>query len=136
MGRVTYEGFAEAWPGRKDEQGYADYMNTMPKYVVSTTLENPTWTNSHVIKTNVIDQIRKLKEQPGQDILVFGSDTLVQTLVQNDLVDRYNLLIYPVVLGAGKRVFMEGANTTLKLIKTESFSTGVTALVYERDCKA
>lgn len=131
LGRVTYEGFSEAWPAQKDEQGYADRMNSMPKHVVSATLSNPTWTNSSVIKGNVIEEIKALKEQPGQDILVFGSNTLVQTLIQNDLVDRYNLLVYPLVLGEGKRVFSDGASTTLKLTELKSFSSGVTALVYE-----
>ncbi|MEO8392143.1 MAG: dihydrofolate reductase family protein [Chloroflexota bacterium] len=136
LGRVTYEGFAQAWPSQKDEQGYADRMNSMPKHVVSATLDNTTWTNTSVIKSNVIDEIKALKQQDGQDILVFGSDTLVQTLIQNDLVDRYNLLIYPVVLGAGKRLFLDGTTTTLKLAETKSFNSGVTALVYETAPKA
>ena len=131
LGRVTYAGFAEAWPGRKDEQGYADRFNAMPKYVVSTTLTDPTWTNSHVISTNVVDEIKKLKEQPGQDILVFGSGTLVQTLIQNDLVDRYSLLIYPVTLSGGQRLFTEGSSTRLNLVSTQCFASGVIAVVYE-----
>jgi dihydrofolate reductase len=133
MGRVTYEGFSQAWPSQTDEQGYADRMNTMPKYVVSTTLENPIWTNTHVIKTNVIEEIRKLKAQDGQDILVFGSDTLVQTLIQNDLVDRYNLLVYPVVVGKGKHLFLDGSSVALKLVETKSYKSGVIGLIYEPD---
>jgi dihydrofolate reductase len=131
LGRVTYEGFAQAWPGRTDEQGYADRFNSMPKHVVSTTLTNPIWTNSRVISANVVDEIRKLRQQPGQDILVFGSDTLVQTLVQNDLVDRYNLLVYPVMLGKGKRLFLDGATATLNLVSQQCFASGVVAVVYE-----
>ena len=132
IGRVTYDGFSAAWPGRKDERGYADRMNSFPKYVVSATLENPIWTNTSVIPAaNMVEEIKALKQQDGQDILVFGSDTLVQALIQNDLVDRYNLLIYPVVLGSGKRLFLDGTTTTLKLTEAKSFSSGVAALVYE-----
>ncbi len=131
LGRMTYEGFAQAWPGRTDEQGYADRMNGLPKYVVSTTLDRAEWNNSHLIKANVAEEVSKLKQQPGQDILIFGSGKLLQTLMQYDLIDQYHLLIYPVVLGSGQRLFEDGSNAKLKLAETQTFSSGVVALVYQ-----
>lgn len=128
LGRVTYQGFAAAWPERKDEG--APYFNSVRKYVVSKTLDKVEWNNSRLIKGNVVEEIAKLKQQEGQDILVYGSAMLVQTLMQHDLVDRYRLLIYPLVLGKGKRLFAEGATATLNLVDTQSFSSGVTALIY------
>jgi dihydrofolate reductase len=102
------------------------------KYVVSKTLEEPLeWNNSTLIKGNVVAEITKLKQQDGKDITVHGSATLVQTLMQHDLVDRYRLLVYPVVVGKGKRLFKEGIPVTLKLLESQSFSSGVVALVYE-----
>ena len=105
LGRVTYQGFADAWPSREGE--FADKFNSMQKYVVSTTLEDPEWNNSTVIKDNVAEEVSKLKEQPGGDILVNGSVQLVQMLAENRLVDEYRLMVFPVVLGAGKRLFGE-----------------------------
>lgn len=131
LGRVTYQGFAAAWPESEDEG--AAYFNNVRKYVVSTTLDTAEWNNSHIIKGNVVEEITKLKQQAGQDILVNGSAMLVQTLMQHDLVDRYRLLVYPVVLGKGKRLFHEGATATLRLVETQAFSSGVTALIYEPD---
>src|SRR5688500_16289938 len=92
LGRNTYEGFAQAWPDQTDEQGYADRMNGMPKYVVSTTLQNAEWNNSHVISANVAEEVAKLKQEPGQDILIFGSGKLAESLLEAGLVDQYNLL--------------------------------------------
>lgn len=134
LGRVTYQGFAAAWPESKDEG--ADYFNNVRKYVVSTTLTSAEWNNSILIKDNVVEEIMKLKQQAGKDITVHGSGTLVQTLVQHNLVDRYRLLIYPVVLGNGKRLFKEGITATLKLVETQTFSSGVLALIYEPDRKS
>jgi dihydrofolate reductase len=131
LGRVTYQGFAAAWSGSKAEG--ADYFNSVRKYVVSTTLDKVEWNNSTLIKDNIVEEITKLKEQDGQDIAVHGSATLVQTLMQHDLVDRYRLLVYPVVVGKGKRLFKEGTTATLKLLESQSFSSGVVALVYEPD---
>jgi dihydrofolate reductase len=128
LGRVTYEGFALAWPSRPDEGGGAE-MNYLPKYVVSTTLEKAEWNNSHIIRTNVAEEIRKLKAQPGKDIMVHGSATLVQTLIKENLADEYHLLVYPVVLGKGKRLFKDGTAATLQLVDTQKFSTGVVALI-------
>jgi dihydrofolate reductase len=112
LGRKTYEGFAEAWPSRTDEAGFADKMNSMPKYVVSTTLEKAGWNNSTVIGGNVAEEVAKLKEQPGGDLLVAGSASLAQTLLEAGLVDELRLMVFPVVLGAGKRLFREGSDTT------------------------
>jgi len=131
LGRVTYQGFAAAWPQSKDEG--ADYFNGVRKYVVSTTLDKAEWNNSVLIGGNVVEEIARLKQGDGQDITVHGSGALVQTLIQHDLVDRYRLLVYPVVLGKGKRLFKEGTTTTLKLVETRSFSSGVAALIYEPD---
>ena len=131
LGRVTYQGFAAAWPESKDEG--ATYFNSVRKYVVSTTLDKAEWNNSTLIKNNIVEEIASLKRRDGQDITVHGSATLVQTLMQHDLVDRYRLLVYPVVLGKGKRLFMDGTTATLKLVETQSFSSGVVALIYEPD---
>lgn len=132
LGRVTYEGFAKAWPAMKDEAGFADRMNSLPKYVVSTTLHTAEWNNSRLIKENIVEEISRLKQQPGQDILVAGSCALVQTLIQHGLVDEYKLMVHPVVLGGGKRLFGGGtAMQVLKLVGTQTFSSGIVALSYE-----
>lgn len=131
LGRVTYQGFAAAWPQRKGVDSGADYFNGTRKYVVSTTLDKLDWNNSVLIKGNLVDEISKLKEQEGPDIVVHGSGTLVQTLMQHDLVDRYRLLVYPVVLGKGKRLFRTGSTASLALVETRAFSSGVAALIYE-----
>lgn len=129
LGRVTYQGFAAAWPQSKDAG--ADYFNSVRKYVVSTTLNKAEWNNSRLIKDNIVDEITKLKQQDGQDIAVHGSATLVQTLIQHDLVDCYRLLVYPVVLGKGKRLFQDGTRINLKLVETRTFSSGVVGLIYQ-----
>jgi dihydrofolate reductase len=130
LGRVTYQGFAAAWPESEDEG--AEYFNSVGKYVVSRTLEEPLeWNNSTLIKDNIVERIADLKHQEGQDITVHGSATLVQTLMRHDLVDRYRLLVYPVVVGEGRRLFGEGIPATLKLLESKSFGSGVVALVYE-----
>jgi dihydrofolate reductase len=101
------------------------------KYVVSTTLDKADWNNSVLIKDNIVEEITKLKQQGGQNITVHGSGTLVQTLIQNDLVDTYRLLVYPLVLGKGKRLFIDGTMANLKLVESKSFGSGVVALIYE-----
>ena len=111
LGRVTYQGFAAAWPSRTDEQGFADRMNGLPKFVVSTTLEKVEWNNSRLIKENVAEEVSKLKQQPGQDILIAGSGTLIHTLMQHNLIDEYRLLVYPVVLGSGTLCLYNGLDT-------------------------
>ncbi len=132
LGRVTYQGFAAAWPSMKDEQGFADRMNNVPKHVVSKTLEKLDWNNSRQIKGNIVEEASKLKQQPGQDILIFGSGELVRELMRHDLIDEYRLLVYPVVLGSGKRLFGDEINKTLELVETKPFSSGVVLLRYQR----
>ena len=132
LGRVTYQGFAAAWPESKDEG--AEYFNSVRKYVVSRTLAEPlAWHNSTLINGDIVASITALKRQAGKDIVVHGSATLVQTLMEHDLVDRYRLLVYPVVLGKGKRLFREGIPATLQLLESRAFSSGVVALVYAPD---
>ena len=135
LGRVTYQGFAAAWPSRTDETGFADRMNSLPKFVVSTTLDKVEWNNSRLIKENVAEEVSKLKQQPGQNLLIYGSGALVHTLMQHNLIDEYWLLVYPVVLGSGKRLFKDGSNTTLKLVETKTFSSGVVLLCYQPETK-
>lgn len=130
LGRVTYEGFAANWPAMPDAPG-ADFMNGQPKYVVSTTLTNPTWNNSHIIRENVMAEMAALKQQDGRDILVNGSSQLVQTLMLAHLIDEYRLLVYPVVVGAGKRLFNSSADAKLKLIEARPLTSGVAFLRYE-----
>ncbi len=132
LGRVTYQGFAAAWPSMTDEEGFADRMNSLPKFVVSTTLEEVEWNNSSLIKGNVAEEVSRLKQQPGQDILIYGSGDLVHTLMQHDLIDEYRLMVHPVVLGGGKRLFGEGSDTkALRLVETKTFSSGVVVLSYQ-----
>ena len=129
LGRVTYEGFAAAWPNREGK--FAEHLNSTPKYVVSTTLDRAEWNNSTVIRNNVAEEVRKLKEQPGKDILVHGSLTLMQTLMEHGLVDDYNLLVFPLVRGGGKRMFKDGSTATLTLVEAKSYDTGVVLLRYQ-----
>jgi dihydrofolate reductase len=130
LGRITYEGFAAAWRSRTDEQGFAERMNSLPKFVVSTTLAEAEWQNSTIVKGDVPVEIAKLKDQSGGDILVAGSSQLVQTLAQNDLVDEYRLLVYPVLLCSGKRLFGDGKRAELQLRETRSFDSGVVLASY------
>ena len=115
LGRVTYEGFAAAWPSREGE--FADKFNNMPKYVVSTTLKDPGWNNSTVIDGDVAEAVAGLKRDVDGDILVNGSVRLVQTLIEHDLVDEYRLMVFPTILGAGKRLFGETSDAAaLRLV--------------------
>lgn len=130
LGRVTYQGFAAAWPTMKDDQGFADRMNSMPKYVASTTLTETEW-NATLIEGDVVDAVAMLKEQPGQDILVWGSADLGHTLMQHNLIDEFRLMIYPIIVGKGKRLFRDGIDTTtLKLVDTKTTSTGIVIVTY------
>jgi len=135
LGRVTYQGFAAAWPSMTDEAGYAKRMNSFPKHVVSRTLERLDWNNSHLIKGDVEREISKLKRQPGQDLLVFGSGQLVSALAQHDMIDEYRLLVYPTILGNGKRLFSDVNKATLKLVETKTFGLGVVLLRYQPNRK-
>jgi dihydrofolate reductase len=130
LGRITYEGFAKAWPGRSGDP-FSDKFNSMPKYIVSKTLKKTTWNNSHIIKgTNAAKEIAKLKATEGGDILVAGSGKLVNFLLEFGLIDELRLLVYPVVLGIGKRLFKD-SYSKLKVIEATPFKTGVLALRYE-----
>jgi dihydrofolate reductase len=130
LGRRTYEGFAQAWPSRDGE--FADKFNTMPKYVVSSTLKDPEWNNSTVIGGDVPTEVAKLTEKHDGDIVVHGSARLVQTLVENDLVDELRLMVFPVVLGDGKRLFGETKDKKpLRLADSKIVGDGVAILVYE-----
>ncbi|MEA2254067.1 MAG: hypothetical protein QOG35_112 [Solirubrobacteraceae bacterium] len=133
LGRVTYEAFAAAWPSITDDAGFADKMNGMPKYVVSSTLEQAEWSNSTVLRGDVAEEVRKLKEQVDGVILVAGSARLVQALLEHDLVDELRLMVFPVVLGTGKRLF--GATSdklALRLADSKVIGDGIAILTYER----
>jgi dihydrofolate reductase len=130
LGRATYEIFAASWPSVTGEFG--DRMNSLPKFVVSRTLQNLVWNNSHLINdpAHVVDEVVKLKKQPGKHILLFGSADLLHTLRQHDLIDEYRFLVYPIILGTGKRLFKDGNSINLKLVKSQTFRSGVVVLVY------
>src|SRR5439155_207460 len=129
LGRVTFEGFAAAWPSREGE--FADRFNTMPKYVVSSTLHEPEWNNSTVLNGDVADEVAKLKLEQDGDIVVHGSAQLVQTLFEHDLVDELRLMVFPVVLGSGKRLFGETSDKkSLRLVDSRVVGDGVAILVY------
>ncbi|MDA2188463.1 dihydrofolate reductase family protein [Bacillus cereus] len=135
LGRVTYQGFAAAWPSMTDEEGFADKMNSMPKFVASTTLEETEW-NANLIKGNIVEEISKMKEQPGQNLLIYGSGELIQTLMQHDLIDEYHFMVNPVIVGSGKHLFKTGSDTkALKLIETRTTSSGVVILSYQPEKK-
>jgi len=129
LGRRTYEGFAAAWPERDGE--FADKFNMMPKYVVSSTLSNPSWTNTTVLSGDAVDAVRKLRDEVDGDIVVHGSGRLVQTLVEHDLVDELRLMVFPVVLGTGKRLFAETTEKkTLQLSESKVVGDGVAIMIY------
>ena len=130
LGRVTYQAFAEAWPQRTDEASGGKYFNGVRKYVVSNTLDKAEWNNSQIIRGDILQEIKKHKQEEGENLVVHGSGTLARWLMQQDLVDTYRLLVYPVVLGKGQRLFDEGVTATLQLIDTRTFSSGVTGLIY------
>jgi dihydrofolate reductase len=132
LGRVTYEGFAAAWPAMEEATGdYGKKMNAMPKVVVSTTLTEPTWNNTTIISGNVADEVARLKAQYDGDILVQGSAMLAQTLAEHGLVDEYRLMVHPVVLGTGKRLFSGGAaRTDLQLVDSRKVGPDVLLLTY------
>jgi dihydrofolate reductase len=133
LGRVTYEGFARAWPSRTDEAGFAEKFNSMPKYVVSSTLKDPEWTNSTVLDGEPVEAVSKLKQEVDGDIVVHGSAQLVQTLLEHDLVDELRLMVFPVVLGTGKRLFGETSDKkTLRLAESKTVGEGVAILVFQR----
>ena len=131
LGRVTYQGFAEAWPSRDGE--FADKFNNMPKYVVSSTLENPEWSNSTVLEGDVAQAVAEVKQRHSGDIVVHGSAQLVQTLLEHDLVDELRLMVFPVILGSGKRLFGETSDKkSLRLVDSKVVGDGVAILIYQR----
>jgi dihydrofolate reductase len=130
LGRVTYEGFAAAWPSMEGE--FADRFNAMPKYVVSSTLENPEWNNSTVLKGDVVEEVSGLRRAPGGDIVVHGSPQLVQTLLEHDLIDELRVMVFPVVLGTGKRLFGDTSDKKrLRLTDSRTVGDGIAILIYE-----
>jgi dihydrofolate reductase len=129
FGRKTFQEMAAAWPDRTG--GMADVFNSIPKYVVSNTLKDATWNNSHVINGNIAEEVAKLKAQPGGILLVQGSADLVRLLAHHRLIDEYSLHVAPLVLGKGKRLFQEGAQARLQLANTKAYKAGMITLNYE-----
>ncbi len=132
LGRRTYEGFAAAWPGMEDEAGFAEKMNAMPKYVFSNTLQDPSWNNTTVLSGDFAAEIRRIKDEVDGVILVAGSATLVQGLLADDLVDELRLMVFPVVLGSGKRLFGASGKLPLRLTATETVGDGIQIQTYAR----
>jgi dihydrofolate reductase len=133
LGRKTYEGFAAAWPDRTDDQGFAEKMNSMPKYVVSSTLTNPTWNNTTVVRGDAIEQASALKGQTDGDLLVNGSCQLVHALIEGGLVDELRLMVFPIVLGMGKRLFGDSPHSwPFRLLESTAVGhDGVLVVRYE-----
>lgn len=129
LGRVTYQGFAAAWPSMQDEDGFADRMNRLPKYVASTTLETAEW-NATLLRGDVVQAVANLKQQPNQNLLVYGSAELVRTLLPHHLIDEFRLMVYPVVLGQGKKLFTQESQATLTLVDSTTTRSGVLLLTY------
>jgi dihydrofolate reductase len=129
LGRITYEGFAAAWPSREGE--FADKFNSLPKFVVSNTLRDPTWQNTTVLDGDAVEAVRKLKEEQDGTLAIHGSGTLAQALIANDLVDQINLMIYPVVLGKGRRFFGEtNGKKRFKLAESRTYDDDVQVVIY------
>jgi dihydrofolate reductase len=134
LGRVTYEGFAAAWPTREDEAGFAERMNAMPKYVVSSTLQEASWNNTTILRGDLADEVAKLHREIDGVILVAGSAQLAQALIEHDLVDELRLMVFPVLLGEGKRLFGGvSEKKSLRLAESRTVGAGVALLTYERD---
>lgn len=132
LGAVTYKAFAAFWPTANLGE-FSDTLNSLTKYVVGPDLtpEELTWQDTHHIKDNIVEEISQLRQKPGKDLLVYGSATLIQTLVQHDLVDEYRLMIHPVILGKGKKLFQDGLDKKeLRLVSTKTFPTGLVLLTY------
>jgi dihydrofolate reductase len=133
LGRKTYEGFAAAWPTMTDEAGFADKMNSMPKYVVSSTMEKAEWPGSRLIKGKAADEVRRLRQEPGQDLLLSGSAELFNALKDENLIDLYRFMVHPVILGKGERLFSgDDDQRSLKLLQVKPFKSGIVILEYEK----
>jgi dihydrofolate reductase len=131
LGRKTYEGFAAAWPTMTDTGEFGEKMNRMPKYVVSSTLDRVEWTGSKLVRGDVVGEVRRLKNEPGRDLLLSGSAQLFNSLMKENLIDLYRLMLHPIVLGKGRRLFADGVpEKTLDLTETKRFSSGITILEY------
>jgi dihydrofolate reductase len=140
MGRGTYEGFAAVWPTRTDadaapgEEGFIARINSLPKYVISTTLNEVTWNNSHLIRGNVAEEVARMKQQPGQNILIYGAGPVAHTLLQHRLIDELRVWIYPVITGvtdSTKRLFEDASDIpALRLVDTKPFSSGIVVHEY------
>jgi dihydrofolate reductase len=124
-GRRTYEGFAAVWPEVNDPDGYASRMNSLPKYVASRTLKSATWSNSQLIEGDLVAAATAIKSQPGGDILIFGSGSVVHELLPAGLIDEIRIMTYPVLLGRGIRWFPEGSGVSLQLLETRTFNDGI-----------
>lgn len=137
VGRVTYEEWAAFWPSQSDEDPFAKRINALPKYVVSKTLQTAAWKNSRILRGDLAEEVSTLKQQPGGDILIWGSARLVSGLTAVGLIDEYQLMVHPVVVGRGKRLFREGVDPTLlTLADTKRYGTGVILVTYRRKGKA
>jgi dihydrofolate reductase len=137
LGRVTYQIFAAFWPSAPGDEDFAKGMNGIRKYVVSRTLREAQWSNTVILRGDIVDEVSKLKGQRGGDILVFGSADLVNSLMSQDLIDEYRLLVFPVVLGSGKRLFREESDTShLRLVRSKAFSSGTVLLTYQRPARS
>jgi dihydrofolate reductase len=132
LGRNTYEGFAKAWPAMPNTGEFGEKMNSMPKYVISSTLDKVEWSGSELIKGDIAEEIRKLKQQPGKDLLLSGSGRLFNAMMRENLIDLYRFMLHPIVLGKGKRLFADGVvQRTLTLTETRRFAKGIVVLEYE-----
>jgi dihydrofolate reductase len=130
LGRVTYEGFAAAWPGMEESTGeFGKKMNSMPKFVASRTLDGGEW-NASIMKGDLATEVRKLKEQPGNDLLIYGSSDIVDQLTNDGLIDEYRLMVHPVVVGSGKRLFAGSGEAAFRLVDSTTTSAGVVVLTY------
>lgn len=132
LGRVTYQAFAQVWPTSKDEG--AEQINNMPKFVASTTLQETEW-NATLIEGDVVEEVAQLKQQSGQDLLIYGSGKLVRSLMPHNLIDEYRLMVCPIALGSGQRLFADNSKANLELVDTKTTRTGVVVLTY-RTAKA
>jgi dihydrofolate reductase len=131
LGRRTYEGFAAVWPTVKDETGFAQRMNSLPKFVASKTIKTADWSNSTVLRGSVAEEVTRLKDQTARDILVYGSAAVVHALMPHGLVDQFRLMVYPTILGHGKRLFPDGIKAALRLVECKRLGSGIVLLRYD-----
>jgi len=131
LGRRTYEGFAAVWPTVKDETGFAERINSLPKFVASKTIRKADWNNSSVLEGDLADEVRSLKDGSAGDILVYGSAAVVHALMPHGLVDEFRLMVYPTILGRGKRLFPDGVKAALRLVECKQLGSGIVLLRYD-----